>query len=108
MARINLYMHVAVKQTDISLNVTGTDLVPARNKFTQGNAEAKMTNQNSPKSTKLSKSGDSFAKKPLRDKIGGNLRQIYDEVVNEPVPDDFLALLAKADEADDPEDTQTS
>ena len=46
---------------------------------------------------KLVKKGEDFAKKPLKDKIGGNLRKIYDDVVNEPVPDDFLALLAEAD-----------
>jgi len=48
----------------------------------------------------LNTSGEDFAKKPLKDKIGGNLRQIYDDVVNEPIPDDFLALLAKADTED--------
>lgn len=46
-----------------------------------------------------SKTSDgNFAKDPLKDKIGGNLRKLYDDVVNEAVPDDFLALLAKADE----------
>ena len=30
--------------------------------------------------------------------IGAKLRQIFDEVVNEPVPDDFLAILRRADE----------
>ena len=30
--------------------------------------------------------------------IGVRLRQMFDEVVSEPVPDEFLALLHKADE----------
>ncbi len=29
--------------------------------------------------------------------IGARLRQLFDEVVNEPVPDEFLALLSQAD-----------
>lgn len=46
---------------------------------------------------KANTSTENFADKPLRDKIGNNLKQLYDEVVNEDVPDDFLAILAKAD-----------
>ena len=38
-----------------------------------------------------------FDKKPLPDKIGNTLRQLYDEVLGEEVPDDFLNLLRKAD-----------
>lgn len=30
--------------------------------------------------------------------IGQKLRQMFDEVVNEPVPDDFLDILRRADE----------
>ena len=30
--------------------------------------------------------------------IGERLRELFDEVVNEPVPDDFLELLRRADE----------
>ena len=33
-----------------------------------------------------------------QDPIGRRLRQMYDEVVNEDVPDDFLSFLEKADE----------
>ncbi len=29
--------------------------------------------------------------------IGARLRQMFDEVVNEPVPDEFLDILRKAD-----------
>ncbi|WP_374573982.1 NepR family anti-sigma factor [Phenylobacterium sp.] len=29
--------------------------------------------------------------------IGARLRQMFDEVVNEPVPDEFLAILRDAD-----------
>lgn len=35
--------------------------------------------------------------------IGRELRRIYDGVVTEPVPDDFLDLLRKIDETDDAE-----
>jgi len=45
----------------------------------------------------LKRSGGSFAKKPLSDKIGQDLKQLYDDVVNEDVPDEFLALLKQAD-----------
>jgi len=38
-----------------------------------------------------------FSDDPLKDKIGSSLRQMYVDVVNEPVPTDFLSLLAKAD-----------
>jgi hypothetical protein len=33
--------------------------------------------------------------------IGQKLRQMFDEVVNEPVPSDFLDILRRADDADD-------
>jgi len=33
--------------------------------------------------------------------IGRELRRMYDEVVQEPVPDDFLSLLGKIDETKD-------
>lgn len=36
-------------------------------------------------------------------KIGEKLRQIYDDVANEPAPDDFLKLLEDADDALDEE-----
>lgn len=49
--------------------------------------------------------GDSGAKpvdarvaRRRQDPIGRRLRQMYDEVVNEDVPDDFLSFLEKADE----------
>ncbi len=38
-----------------------------------------------------------FSDDPLKDKIGLSLRQMYDDVVNEPIPNEFLGLLAKAD-----------
>lgn len=44
-------------------------------------------------------SGDEFNDTDLPEKIGKNLRQIYDDVLSEPVPDDFLNLLAQADNA---------
>jgi Anti-sigma factor NepR len=33
--------------------------------------------------------------------IGRELRRMYDDVAQEPVPDDFMDLLRKIDEADD-------
>ena len=38
-----------------------------------------------------------FAKEPLSGKIGDSLRKIYKDVVEEPVPDDFLAILKGLD-----------
>jgi hypothetical protein len=32
--------------------------------------------------------------------IGAKLRQMFDDVVNEPVPDEFLEILRRADGAD--------
>lgn len=32
--------------------------------------------------------------------IGAKLRQMFDEVVNEPVPDEFLDILRRADDTD--------
>lgn len=53
-------------------------------------------------------SGDSSGAKPVdarvarrrQDAIGRRLRQMYDEVVNEDVPDDFMSFLERADERD--------
>jgi len=56
-----------------------------------------MTTSSSGKDKGLEQSGSNFAKKPLSDKIGQNLKQLYDDVVREDVPDEFLALLKKAD-----------
>lgn len=36
-------------------------------------------------------------------KIGDKLRAMYDDVANEPVPDEFLKLLEDADEASENE-----
>lgn len=34
-----------------------------------------------------------------QERIGDQLRKLYDDVANEPVPDDFLRLLEEADDA---------
>lgn len=54
-------------------------------------------------------SGDAGAKpvdarvaRRRQDAIGRRLRQMYDDVVNENVPDEFLSFLEKADERDPP------
>jgi hypothetical protein len=39
--------------------------------------------------------------------IGRELRRIYDDVVQEPVPDDFLDLLKKIDESKGKKDAST-
>jgi hypothetical protein len=38
--------------------------------------------------------------------IGERLRELFNEVVNEPVPDDFLDLLRQADERQQPGETE--
>lgn len=40
---------------------------------------------------------NSFDKAPLPDKIGSSLRNLYDSVLTEDVPDDFMNLLRQAD-----------
>ena len=40
---------------------------------------------------------DEFSADPLGEKIGAMLRESYQEVVKEGIPDDFLALLQTAD-----------
>lgn len=56
-----------------------------------------MTNKNASKTSKRGDAGDTFTEEDLPEKIGKNLRQIYDDVLKEPVPDDFLSLLSQAD-----------
>jgi len=56
-----------------------------------------MTNQEASKMPERDDAGDSFTQEDLPEKIGKNLRQIYDDVLKEPVPDDFLSLLSQAD-----------
>lgn len=56
-----------------------------------------MTKKNTPKTSNRNDAGDNFTDEDLPEKIGKNLRQIYDDVLNEPVPDDFLSLLSQAD-----------
>ncbi len=59
-----------------------------------------MTDKASQKDKPLAKTGDHFAKRSLKDKIGSDLKRLYDDVVSEDIPDDFLALLEKADQQD--------
>ena len=40
--------------------------------------------------------------------IGRELRRMYDDVAQEPVPDDFMDLLRQIDEATDPSGKKTS
>jgi hypothetical protein len=56
-----------------------------------------MTTEKTKGSVRPEDDSDDFGKDPLPEKIGKNLRKIYDDVLNEPVPDDFLSLLAQAD-----------
>jgi hypothetical protein len=56
-----------------------------------------MTTKQTTKIPKRSDAGDNFTDEDLPEKIGKNLRQIYDDVLNEPVPDDFLSLLSQAE-----------
>ena len=39
-----------------------------------------------------------FDKVQLSTKIGNSLKRMYEDVANEPIPDDFLKLLEQADE----------
>lgn len=57
----------------------------------------KTQDDSSQKTGKEAKSEKDFTEAPLSDKIGSSLKRMYDDVVSEPIPDDFLSLLAKAD-----------
>lgn len=49
-----------------------------------------------------SKNGDHRNNDEIRSRqsgIGRRLRQMYDDVVNEPIPDDFADLLSKIDQS---------
>ena len=73
-------------------------MVPAPYSFKVGTLKAKkMTKKNTQTPKMRSDTGDIFTKEDLPENIGRNLRQIYDDVLNEPVPDDFLSLLSQAD-----------
>lgn len=57
-----------------------------------------MTDNSDPPG-KPSKSGASLEEARLRQQaIGVKLRHMFDEVVNEPVPEEFLDILRRADE----------
>ena len=56
-----------------------------------------MTTKHASNMPKRSDAGDNFTDENLPEKIGKNLRQIYDDVLNEPVPDDFISLLSQAE-----------
>ena len=56
-----------------------------------------MTTKNNTQKNLGPDRGDVFNQEKLPEKIGKNLRQMYDDVLSEPVPDDFLSLLQKAD-----------
>ena len=53
-----------------------------------------------------SKPVDAPTARRRQDAIGRRLRQMYEEVVSEPVPDDFLNFLQQADQAKDPPDSK--
>ena len=57
-----------------------------------------MTDKSNPPGKPL-KGGASLEEARLRQQaIGVKLRHMFDEVVNEPVPDEFLDILRRADE----------
>lgn len=57
-----------------------------------------MTDNSNPPG-KPPKGGASLEEARLRQQaIGVKLRHMFDEVVNEPVPDEFLAILKRADD----------
>lgn len=73
-------------------------MVPAPYSLKVGTLKAKKMTKNNTQTPKMrGDTGDIFTKEDLPEKIGKNLRQIYDDVLNEPVPDDFLSLLSQAD-----------
>lgn len=59
-----------------------------------------MTNKPTPSENRVEQSPNHFSDTVLTEKIGSNLKRLYDDVVNEDIPEDFLSLLAKADKQD--------
>lgn len=58
-----------------------------------------MNNSNEPSQEAASDTGTGQEEARLRQQaIGVKLRHMFDEVVNEPVPDEFLDILRRADE----------
>lgn len=58
-----------------------------------------MKNPNEPSQEASSNTGTGQEEARLRQQaIGVKLRHMFDEVVNEPVPDEFLDILRRADE----------
>jgi Anti-sigma factor NepR len=58
-----------------------------------------MKNPNEPSQEASSNTGAGQEEARLRQQaIGVKLRHMFDEVVNEPVPDEFLDILRRADE----------
>lgn len=77
-------------------------MVPKRIKRVQGIEKAKyMTGKSKLGDDEAAGRRGDFTEKPLSDKIGNNLKQLYDDVVNEAIPDDFLKLLQQADNEQD-------
>ena len=63
-----------------------------------------MRNSMNYKASQMSQSkkpdADASRSKKIRQKrIGDQLRRLYDDVTNEPVPDEFLSLLEQADKS---------
>lgn len=59
-----------------------------------------MSDQNFQKPEQTSDNGLARRERRARGKqIGDKLRDMYDDVANEPVPDEFLKLLEDADDA---------
>lgn len=58
-----------------------------------------MTDNSNPSRKATSQGGAALEEARLRQQaIGVKLRHMFDEVVNEPVPDEFLDILRRADE----------
>ena len=58
-----------------------------------------MTDNSNPSRKAASSGGPALEEARLRQQaIGVKLRHMFDEVVNEPVPDEFLDILRRADE----------
>lgn len=56
------------------------------------------THSNSANAPKSDSAEQDFTDRSLTEKIGSSLKDMYHDVVKEPIPDDFLKLLADADE----------
>ena len=71
--------------------------MPADSPLDRTRAEEPMIDHTERKPPRRTPGPDVYETRLRQQAIGVKLRQMFDQVVNEPVPDDFLDILRRAD-----------